>query len=361
MKALNGVVTLGEQYTDTREKIITDIKQGNLQAKKRIAGIPCPDELTTGEMLSFFTKENLHIAQLKEKLQKAGLPFKAIVPTEFYNRIKKEKKVYIFKNIDEDGFTSFSKSDTRECIEDTVAKFEKFLQVTATALKIICTVAFFALGIWAIHYCFIAYTWEPGAFWTCLVIFFIAGGIFYGVSYDSFTSRKIDSLSEYLIAPILKKSVMSGVVSRNCKLFWPNYNDSFENSPKIKVNFITPPKRIIDSVLLWKQAGYKVHISAQKEAFTLDISGIQDFIHSTMIGAQDKINHQKELELQARIETRRRFLAQFHDPITSIEDGEFTVLIDAYGSKSFVSEREVVDSVKGYYNSRLQQFQTVLN
>ena len=359
LPAANGLTVLGEQYETTRDMVITNIKKGNLHAHKRIAGIPCPDELTTKKMLGFFEQENLHIMGIKTKLEKAGLPFKAIIRTDLYNQIKLLKGVYTFENIDQNGMTPVSKTGVETFVKKEAAAFDKKAINVVLALQIVVSVIICVACEWL----FCAYTWDlpSQAFWSNFVAFHIVilwwsvGGVCSGACW----------LVEFLLKRFVYngatacKKILDKLSRQSLEILWPTYVD-YAEGPKVKIDFIESPKHIASNILLWKNAGYTLNISAQKEAFSLNIQSIKGFLQTTIDGAFEKVRQQRELELRARIEARRRFWKKF-DPIISAQIGEFTVLIDAYGGKSFVSETEVVDSVVGYYNDKLKQFQTILN
>jgi|GEM_PF-4225756 len=360
MKASGGVLTLGKKYTSVRDNIITDIKKGEMCGKKRIAGIPCFDELKTEQMLNLFTEENFLILGIKDKLKKEDLPFKAIIPTDFYNQIKQRKEVYTFKNIDEDGYVPVAKEEIERFAHKEVRAFntksDNFEFSVNIALLGIAIITIILVERLLYSY------WISSAehFWGgMLVSNFIAFFIF------TIVCKFIAELTDLLLqrftftSSALCNKVGKKLSSLGYKLFWPKYSDSV-NGPKIKINFKAPPPIIADNILKWEKEGYKVHISAQKEAFTLNIESIKSLIQPVINKEFEDIKKQKELELKVKIEARKRFF-QKPDPIISTEVDGFTVLIDAYGGKSFISEMEVINSVQEYYNEKLKQFQTILN
>lgn len=357
MKPLIGLLTLGNQYTDTREKIITNIKNGKLHAKKHIAGIPCPDSITTEQMLQFFTQENLQISNIKDALQNAGLPFKAIVPTSFYNEIKKKKGVYTFNHINDKGFTNIS----QDTVEHFVEKEEKAFNKLSVVLNLVLTIITSTCVLIAGEY----YTWQwqlvhnsttfdrvYNMCWFNIVII-----IAVVLTYYSMNDGLKFLFSRFIFnTRSLWKRITTKLNKKSYETFWPEYHDNV-SGPAVKLDFIKPDSdNIPSSILQWKKAGYDVHISAQKEAFSLNINSITTFLRELI----DKLNEKRKLEVQAKIEARRAFWARF-DPIISVEINEFTVLIDAYGGKSFVSEKEVMTNVMEYYGEKLKQFQTFLN
>lgn len=360
MKPSTGILNLGDQYTGTRETIINNIQNGKLYANKRIAGIPCHDSVTTEEMLKFFTEENLQISNIKDKLQKAGLPFKAIVPTAFYDEIKKKKGVYTFKNIDEKGFTSVSKETIGQFVEKEEASFNKLSMV----VMILITTILCAPALLISEY----YTWQwhlihnsPGGdrFWGMVGFSVVIGVVI------AFMQWGVREGSKFLLERFvfnesnLWKRITSKLSVKGYETFWPQYQDS-SYGPKVKLDFIAPNSDSIpNNILQWKEAGYNVHISAQKEAFSLDISPLEDNLNYILA----EIQKQRQTDHKLKVEARRLRWQLFWsiDPIISTEEGQYTVLLDAYGEKSFVSEREVMESVQEYYGQKLKQFQTFLN
>lgn len=360
MKASGGVLTLGKKYTSVRDNIITDIKKGEMCGKKRIAGIPCFDELKTEQMLNLFTEENFLIIGIEGKLKKAGLPFRAIIPTNFYNQIKQKKEVYTFKNIDENGFVPVSKEQIEWFAQKEVRAFnvksDNFQFIThAVVLGIAIITIILSERLLYSHWISSAENFWVGMIMSNIIAFFafmIVGK--WVLELTDFILQRFAFTSFALCNKVEKK-----LSAQDYKLFWPNYFDNV-NGPKIKIDFKAPPQIIADNILKWGKEGYKVHISAQKEAFTLNIGSIETIIRPVINKNFEDIKKQKEIEFKAKIETRKRFF-QKPDPIISTEIDEFTVLIDAYGGKSFISEMEVINSVQEYYNEKLKQFQTILN
>jgi hypothetical protein len=360
LPAVDGISTLGEQYTATREKIIGQIQSGTLSGNKRTAGIPCPDELSTQKMLGFFERENLRIMQIKARLEEAGLPFRAIVRTEFYDELKKNKGVYTFKNIDEDGSVSVSEEHTEQFVKSEVTIFEKKAGKVVEWIQVMVSIAVIFIGEWLLWYLLSSdrpINFVPILFTVNLIGFAIIMASGLGLIF----LRGIEYVIRYFIfnSSSLNRKITKKINSRGLYIFWPEYVD-YADGPKVTIDFIKSPERIALSISQWKKAGYAVHISAQKEAFSLNIESIRTFIKEKIDALFEAIREARELELLKKIEARKRFWEKF-DPIISAETDEFTILIDAYGGKSFVSETEVMDSVLNYYNHKLKQFQTILN
>ena len=365
--ASDGVLTLGNNYAKTRNNIIYDIENKTLHAHKYIGGIPCPDEDSTQEMLAFFTKENVEIMQIKDELTKKALPFKAIIPTEFYEKVKKEKEVYTFKRIDDHSFVPVSRTSIEAFVKNVYNSFSKKLAVVTTVVQIILGIIIVAIGesilYWWNGYYFghTNFFLTYACWWTPLCFSWLSPVIAYNLKNEisSFLRKTI------ITTNVLCDKVVKMLSKETYKTFWPNLTDNFMSGmPEVKIIFIKPPSHIVESNLIWKKAGYDIHISAETKAFSLDIQPIKHFVEGTIQGFLKEDEIAKEIELQKKIEAQRAFWEKWtneFDPIISSEIGKYTVLIDAYGGKSFISEKEVVDSVMNYYNGKLEVFQTALN
>ena len=359
MKPEIGVLTLGEQYSKTKEDVISRIMSGTLHAKKRIAGIPCPDKESTEQLLGFYTKENNEMMQIRNDLEKANLPFKAIIPTDFYNDIKIKKEVYTFTNIDQEGYARISNSSVSDFIKESHNKFKKrvslisalIIAITIAASTIIgeCLVHSYSRGslteLWNTFW-----NYNPSGWW----IAFIVAGFLEGYLIEA----GINFL--YYRFSIHHRIIIRNMSKRSHKILWPEYTDKNFVGHTVKIDFIEPPESVVQNVSLWKESNHTIHISAQKEAFTLDINPLRFYLNQVINSKIKADKRQEEIKLQARIEAQRKFWQRV-DPLISTEIGEYTVLIDAYGGKSFISEAEVMSSVTEYYNSKLQEFQTILN
>lgn len=362
--ATDGVSTLGSKFTETREKIIQNIKQGGLQANKRIAGIPCPNVESSKEMLGIFTTENIKINKLKEKLNSENLPFRAIIETSLFTKIKKEKSVYTFKNIDEYGGAKIDNASVDNFLNKEVVTFEKTKKIVVGIIQAIAIIGLVVLSqylLWSFttnNYSTLGDFWAKFialdlvlVSWITVIICAMVGlALEWGIEEGIFNRKS------------LYKRVEKRISQKSYQIFWPDHHDDFKIGTKIEINFIDPDKtsKVKTRVSLWKEAGYTVHISAQKEAFSLNIGSAKYAIQNTLNKIIEANNEKRELEIKAKLEARRLYW-QKYDPIVSVEIDEFTILIDAYGGKSFVSEREVVDCVTNYYNDKLKQFQTSLN